>query len=280
MNWQCPYCHVSLELSKDTEIAFCPSCGVLVEEVKSNPAESPTDQEEKSICPVCCSPILPEEEKLVCPDCQMAYHKECWNDNNGCATYGCRSAGCLNPPPLKVDVNGADSSGSEKLFCPHCGVSLTAGTAFCWSCGCVVNSGEKSEDIKSLEYYSKYLNAVSWLGWAAFVTVLNWFFLLFHLSWFSFLSPSLLLMIPDDIYGVKIFLGIFFSVISGSLWLIAKKYLWGLVAATILYALDVFWCLLNFNVDLILPLVIHLVLVIIFSKGVFAGMKMKRHAGI
>ena len=103
------------------------------------------DQNMERQCPVCCSPIEPGDETVTCPNCQMAYHRECWEDNNGCATYGCPSAGCLRPPPLKVDFsdfdNPAGGSGySGTRQCPHCNTTLENDAAFCWACGKEVNS--------------------------------------------------------------------------------------------------------------------------------------------
>ena len=91
-------------------------------------------------CPVCCSPIEPNSDTVTCPNCKMVYHKECWNDNNGCATYGCSSAGCLNPPPMKVDFSDASfNPGARGVSglnqCPYCKTSLEKGATFCWSCG-------------------------------------------------------------------------------------------------------------------------------------------------
>lgn len=98
------------------------------------------DQNVEQQCPVCCSPIEPNSDTVTCPNCKMVYHKECWDDNNGCATYGCSSAGCLKPPPMKIDLadtsfnSGArGSSGANQ--CPYCKTPLESGATFCWSCG-------------------------------------------------------------------------------------------------------------------------------------------------
>ncbi len=147
MNRKCTKCQHVFEVSSEVSIQFCPYCG---EKIEQDCPASPGNaiQADKCICPVCSSEIQPTDEKIMCPDCKMSYHKDCWNDNNGCATYGCKSAGCLNPPPMKIDVtdfsNDSDQKSiaasspmqeSESIECPFCHTKLAEGTQMCWSCG-------------------------------------------------------------------------------------------------------------------------------------------------
>ncbi len=41
------------------------------------------------ICPYCRFPIKPGEEIVVCPQCEVPHHLDCWQENQGCTTYGC-----------------------------------------------------------------------------------------------------------------------------------------------------------------------------------------------
>jgi hypothetical protein len=43
----------------------------------------------KSICTFCQTPIKNEDEEFLCPSCNSPYHNECWDENKGCAVYGC-----------------------------------------------------------------------------------------------------------------------------------------------------------------------------------------------
>ena len=99
------------------------------------------------ICPVCCTPVRPEDNAVTCPHCKIVYHRECWNDNKGCATYGCPDVNCLALLPLKIDAatlgvtplpppspGAANAAPSET--CPQCHATIIPGTTTCWSCGC------------------------------------------------------------------------------------------------------------------------------------------------
>ena len=62
------------------------------------------DEEKKSsFCPVCNSPITISDEIIICPSCSIKYHRDCWNENFGCATFGCDRVDHLKPPPLRLD---------------------------------------------------------------------------------------------------------------------------------------------------------------------------------
>ncbi len=40
-------------------------------------------------CPYCKTPINEGDAVVICPACQTAHHEHCWNEHNGCTTYGC-----------------------------------------------------------------------------------------------------------------------------------------------------------------------------------------------
>ena len=140
MHWTCPKCSCSLEMG-DTPVVFCPYCGVKTTEdsVSSKPGsnvyEEEADKHENSqlpspTCPVCCCEILPEEDRISCPDCGMLYHKDCWEDNKGCAIFGCKSAQCLD-----VHLNQKTASAEDAVSCPWCHSSLSPKIVKCPFCG-------------------------------------------------------------------------------------------------------------------------------------------------
>lgn len=40
-------------------------------------------------CPYCQTPVQAGVEYVTCPACKTPYHSDCWQENNGCAVYGC-----------------------------------------------------------------------------------------------------------------------------------------------------------------------------------------------
>ncbi len=41
-------------------------------------------------CPYCQYPVKHESEVTVCPGCSIPHHRECWQENDGCTTFGCQ----------------------------------------------------------------------------------------------------------------------------------------------------------------------------------------------
>ena len=117
MDWKCSNCNQIFEVSSESSIRFCPNCGTKIDLEQPSHKESAV-QQPSNICPVCSTEIQATDETIICPDCKIVYHKDCWNDNNGCATYGCKSAGCLNPPPMKVDYKDVKSISDDRQQVP------------------------------------------------------------------------------------------------------------------------------------------------------------------
>ncbi len=41
-------------------------------------------------CPYCQFPIKQDSETVLCSSCRVPHHRECWQENGGCTTYGCQ----------------------------------------------------------------------------------------------------------------------------------------------------------------------------------------------
>jgi hypothetical protein len=52
-------------------------------------------------CAICQSSIYPAEKTHTCSACGLVFHTECWEENFGCASYGCSQVNALAP---KIDV--------------------------------------------------------------------------------------------------------------------------------------------------------------------------------
>ena len=84
-------------------------------------------------CPYCQTPIKPGVEVHVCPACRMPHHLECWNEANGCTTYGCKY---VKSGPVAIEeeapltpvldicpkcLNRLERLSENEMICPACG---------------------------------------------------------------------------------------------------------------------------------------------------------------
>lgn len=98
------------------------------------------------VCPYCKTAFNDGDDIVVCNSCGMPHHRECWIENQGCTTFGCR--GTINntvsendvTPPVSETSNyeqpkPAASQPSAFVFCTKCGEKISAQAAFCTRCG-------------------------------------------------------------------------------------------------------------------------------------------------
>jgi predicted RNA-binding Zn-ribbon protein involved in translation (DUF1610 family) len=95
---------------------------------------------DKSLCAICQSPLQEGEAVVSCPACHSPYHTECWEENGGCAIYGCE----LVP---KVGMRSgmeipASFWGRENKPCPACGAEILAAARRCRHCGATFASAQ------------------------------------------------------------------------------------------------------------------------------------------
>ena len=89
-------------------------------------------------CAICLSPIEPADDKTVCPACNAVYHAECWNENGGCAVYGCPQVPNVEKrQAIEIPVS---YWGQENKKCPNCGREILAAAVRCRHCGTVFDS--------------------------------------------------------------------------------------------------------------------------------------------
>lgn len=90
------------------------------------------------ICLICQSTIERNEPKSVCTSCNRPYHIECWEQNKGCAVYGCPMVPTTEPlSELEIPVS---YWGKEKKACPSCGEEILAAALRCSHCGAIFSS--------------------------------------------------------------------------------------------------------------------------------------------
>jgi hypothetical protein len=70
----------------------------------TTPPSPPASRTVLRECAICQSSIYPAEETHPCPKCGLVFHAECWQENYGCASYGCDQVNALAP---KIDIPAA-----------------------------------------------------------------------------------------------------------------------------------------------------------------------------
>jgi hypothetical protein len=89
---RCRYCARSVTVRPPARPAAADAPGALQPPV----AAAGGPDTERGTCTICQSAVNPGEPSLRCPDCGFVFHRECWVENRGCATYGCPQVGTLD----------------------------------------------------------------------------------------------------------------------------------------------------------------------------------------
>ena len=128
--------------------------------------QSTFDFIQNKTCPYCQSKLKAGADFTVCPNCGTPHHKECWEENSGCTTYG-----CVNNPHTeqKVDIE-SQNVGSETvetirdslkqptqqnlIQCANCKSEIEAGSTYCKFCG--YNVVENKFDLAKKEFENEY----------------------------------------------------------------------------------------------------------------------------
>lgn len=110
-------------------------------------------------CPYCQSKIKDDLDVIVCSLCGSPHHKECYEENGGCTTYGCGN----NPTTVKnerqegVDVGGLTITAASNLVaqdnlveCPNCKKEVEENSNYCKYCGYNLIEG-KFDDEENFE---------------------------------------------------------------------------------------------------------------------------------
>ncbi|MBS1493174.1 MAG: zinc-ribbon domain-containing protein [Bacteroidetes bacterium] len=107
-------------------------------------------------CPYCQSKIKDDLDVIVCSLCGTPHHRECYEENGGCTTYGCGN----NPTTVKeerrrdgIDVGGLTVPAVQNLVnqsklieCPNCRKEIEENSNYCKYCGYNVVEGKFDEE--------------------------------------------------------------------------------------------------------------------------------------
>ncbi len=78
-----PYCRKCGYQLQEAD-TFCEACGTARGE------SLPSAKYVGKTCPFCQYPLKADLETVECPSCKVPHHRECWEENGGCTTFGCR----------------------------------------------------------------------------------------------------------------------------------------------------------------------------------------------
>lgn len=129
IKFTCPQCSQPLDAPEEASGATlpCPACGVEIQ----MPAAATTRG--GKVCGVCLSPINDSEAKTSCPACHVEYHTECWQENGGCAVYGCPQVPVIEKrSAIEIPMS---YWGRENKQCPSCKKEILAAAVRCRHCG-------------------------------------------------------------------------------------------------------------------------------------------------
>ncbi|HEV8379551.1 MAG TPA: RING finger protein [Tepidisphaeraceae bacterium] len=95
------------------------------------------------LCPICQSRIAASDAATFCPECRTIYHADCWEENQGCAVYGCSQV------PAKEQKSNLEIPvsywGQQHKPCPVCGQQIQAVALRCRHCGATFESARPEE---------------------------------------------------------------------------------------------------------------------------------------
>src|SRR4051812_41161988 len=116
----CPQCRQNLQLPPGFSgpAVLCPTCNATVEVPAAAAPGTSAPVNVAGRCAYCQTAIKDDEARAACQECHAEYHTDCWNENGGCAMYGCSAVPAIEPrSSLEIPVS---YWGQEKKPCPAC----------------------------------------------------------------------------------------------------------------------------------------------------------------
>lgn len=161
-------------------------------------------------CAICQCPLESWETKTACPDCHTEYHLECWQENEGCATYGCPRV----PPTVhRSDIEIPCSYwGRETKRCPSCGREIQAAAVRCRNCGIVFGSS-RPESAREFDRRSsfemnlpQYAKTITWIFVLSLIPCTAPLAAIYGLGWYASHTSDIKLL--PAIYSALLKIGI------------------------------------------------------------------------
>ncbi len=139
-------------------------------------------------CPYCQFPLKQESKAVQCKSCKTPHHQECWNENDGCTTFGCveknyyiadayRNERNNNQPKLVFYADGIKLSGtSQPLVCSAEELSIVSlfNMVKVGSAGLYYSVPIGIDDFETIEVIGGYQMAVTQTTYKLWYSVRQW----------------------------------------------------------------------------------------------------------
>jgi hypothetical protein len=157
LKFDCPDCGTRLEAPVELagQSVACPACQKVIRapRLEGGVAQSSASARDARLCAICQTAFADSDSKVSCPGCNAEYHADCWEENGGCAIYGCSQV-----PPTEgrksIEIPVA-YWGQENKPCPVCNAQILAAAVRCRHCGTVFQTARPLDS-------TEYSHAASW----------------------------------------------------------------------------------------------------------------------
>ncbi|MBK8981887.1 MAG: DUF4440 domain-containing protein [Ignavibacteria bacterium] len=183
------------------------------------------DNYKNKICPYCQSRLKKGADITVCSACGVPHHRECWDENSGCTSYGCRNNPLTerNHDPYTEDVGNLTVESirqslvipeeQEMIPCPSCKELIEGESVYCKFCGhnlkqpdTSLKKSDASEDFKK-EFRKRYSDKISFIRKRQLLTFSSFILLITAFGILVFIAVSRLNdYFASDKYRVQLLL--------------------------------------------------------------------------
>jgi hypothetical protein len=129
------------------------------------------------ICSICQSTISEFDHIKTCEKCKNEYHIDCWNENEGCATYGCPNVSLMN------STTQSNNQKQLKKTCPACKEEINYEDDRCPYCKTILSSIRPFLSTKDNFSYKEYKPGIYILVFTVLVITAP-FSLIFGSAWY------------------------------------------------------------------------------------------------
>ncbi len=64
-------------------------------------------------CPFCQFPLKADSDAVVCSSCKVPHHRECWEENSGCTTFGCGGTTFRPETEERLEISFDEAPGQQ-----------------------------------------------------------------------------------------------------------------------------------------------------------------------